>query len=239
MDLLDLTLPTPEENLALDEALLDAAETTAEPRETLRLWEAGEPFVVVGRNSQVAAEVHLDACRQRSIPVLRRTSGGAAIVAGCGSLMYAVVLSYQRRPELRMLDQAHRFVLDTQCAGLRTLVPSIEREGTSDLALDGAKISGNSMRCRRRSLLYHGTLLYDFQLALVDECLAMPPRQPDYRRNRPHRSFLTNLPANVAELRRALVDAWQAQGTNRDWPRFRVQELVATQYSRNDWNFRR
>ncbi len=119
MHLFDLTLPTPEENLALDEALLDEAEAAAEPHECLRLWEAPRPLVVVGRNSRLADEVNVEACRAAGVPILRRTSGGCAIVAGPGSLMYAVVLSYERRPELKMLDAAHAFVLETIAAALR------------------------------------------------------------------------------------------------------------------------
>ena len=239
MDLFDLTLATPEENLALDEALLDEAEETDKPRESLRLWEAAAPLVVVGRNSQLAAEVRLDACGDRGIPVLRRSSGGSAIVAGPGCLMYAVVLSYQSRPELRMLEAAHRHVLETALAALRPLVGGIVRQGTSDLALGDLKVSGNSLRCRRRTFLYHGTLLYDFPLELVDQCLALPPRQPDYRRSRANQSFLTNIPADVDALRQALVHAWNAHPPKRDWPRRRVKDLVATRYSQHDWNFRR
>ena len=239
MDLFDLTLGTPEENLALDEALLDEAERSAVPREALRLWEAAEPFVVVGRNSQVSAEVRLAACRKRGIRLLRRTSGGSAIVAARGCLMYSVVLSYELRPELRPIDEAHRFALATTLEALRPLVPAAAHQGTSDLTLKGAKFSGNSMRCRRRNFLYHGTLLYDFPLALVDGCLAMPPRQPDYRRSRSHRLFLTNLPAGVGDLRQAIINMWGAEPTNRDWPRLRVKDLVATRYSQQEWNFRR
>jgi lipoate-protein ligase A len=49
MKLLDLTLPTPAENLALDEALLDAAEAGELPDEVLRLWEFPQAVVVIGR----------------------------------------------------------------------------------------------------------------------------------------------------------------------------------------------
>jgi lipoate---protein ligase len=239
MDLLDLTLGTPAENVALDEALLDEAEEGAAPRETLRLWESSKPFVVVGRNSRVAAEVRVETCRDRNIPILRRSSGGCAIVAGPGCLMYAVVLSYDSREHLRLVDEAHRHVLDTMLKGLRPLVPAVARQGTSDLTLEEAKFSGNSMRCRRRSCLYHGTLLYDFPLPLVDECLKMPPRQPDYRQSRPHSNFIANLPTSADELRRAITNIWRAEPANRAWPRSRVQELVADRYSQPAWNLRR
>ncbi len=180
MRYLDLTLPTAAENLALDEALLEEAEAGGGPNETLRLWEPRQTMVVVGRSSRIAAEVRTDACRELGIPVLRRPSGGAAIVTGPGCLMYALVLSYRLRPELRALSRTHQWVLGTLAAALETHVPGVRCCGTSDLAIDGRKFSGNSARCRRGHLLYHGTLLYDFPLRLVGRCLNMPPRTPDY-----------------------------------------------------------
>jgi lipoate-protein ligase A len=237
MHLLDFTCGTPEENLALDEALLDAAEESDRSRETLRIWESPQPVVVVGRSSQVALEVNLPVCRERGIPVLRRSSGGAAIVTARGCLMYAVTLSYELRPALRSLDQAHRFVLETVLAGLRPVVRDVMRQGTSDLTLGGRKFSGNSMRCKRRNFLYHGTLLYDFPLPIIEQCLTMPPRQPAYRDGRDHRAFVTNLPVDGNTLRSALMETWSAHEIEPDWPRQRVRDLVAKRYGQRDWNF--
>ena len=239
MHLFDTTLPTPQENLALDEALLEEAEAADDASEFLRFWESPQPLVVLGRSSLAVREARLDYCRDRRIPVLRRASGGAAVVAGPGSLMYAVVFSYEARPELRSLDQAHRFVLGTILNALRPLAPLAEHLGTSDLAVGGQKFSGNSVRCKRRCFLYHGTLLYGLDLALVEQCLAMPPRQPEYRQGRSHSSFVANLPVEPAALRTALTNAWQAMPAPFDWPRQRVRELVAARYSRPEWNLQR
>jgi lipoate-protein ligase A len=239
MRLIELSLPTPAENLALDEALLEEAEAAPEPAETLRLWEPAEPLVVLGRSSHLAAEVHVAECRKRQIPILRRSSGGASIVTGPGCLMYAVVLSYHLRPQLRSLDEAHRCVLKTIAAGLAHLAPAIGQAGTSDLALAGRKFSGNSVRCKRGHLLYHGTLLYGFPLELIGTCLAPPPREPVYRQSRPHESFVSNLRASAAELRAALVAAWGATPGDAGWPRERVAQLVESKYGRDEWNFGR
>ncbi len=105
MKLLEITLPTPAENLALDEALLLAAEESGHAQEVLRLWEPASPMVVVGRASRVTEEVDVDACRELDIPIFRRSSGGATIITGPGCLMYAVVLGYEHRPQLRMIDE--------------------------------------------------------------------------------------------------------------------------------------
>jgi len=235
MRYLDLTLPTAAENLALDEALLEEAEDGNLPSETLRLWEPRQPMVVVGRSSRFHVEVRLDACRALGIPVLRRPSGGAAIVAGPGCLMYALVLSYRLRPQLRVLHQAHRWVLGTLAAALGAFVSGVECQGTSDLAIGGRKFSGNSARCRRNHLLYHGTLLYDFPLALIERCLAMPPRMPDYREGRPHEGFVTNLPLRPKTIREALVGAYAANEACDSWPERRTAQLVAEKYSLPEW----
>ena len=239
MLLIDLTLPSPEENLALDEALLDEAEYGHAPQEKLRLWEPELPLVVVGRSSHVAAEVREERCRELHVPILRRSSGGAAIVTGPGCLMYGVVLSLQLRPALRAIDLAHRFVLEAIAAALRQQGIPAEQRGTSDLTLDDRKFSGNSLRVRREHLLYHGTLLYDFPLELIAACLGTPPRQPDYRGGRSHEAFVANLPLTSAELRRAVIGAWSIDAEEEAWPRKRVASLVAEKYSRPEWNFRR
>lgn len=236
MQHLDLTLPTAAENLALDEALLDEAEQAGSPLETLRLWEPLGPMVVLGRSSRIAEEVNLDACRNRGVPVLRRPSGGAAVVIGPGCLNYSLVLSYALRPTLRAVDHAHCLVMNTLTAALQPLVPEIRPQGTSDLAIGRSKFSGNSIRSKSTHLLYHGTLLYDFPLELIEACLAMPPRQPDYRDGRPHAAFLTNLPLSADALRQALLEAWDAAEARADWPRQATARLAAEKYTQRPWN---
>jgi lipoate-protein ligase A len=236
MRYLELTLPEAAENLALDEALLEEAKSADCTAETLRLWEPARPMVVLGRSSKIEDEVDLEVCRELHVPVLRRISGGAAVLTGPGCLMYALVLSCRLRPGLRALGNAHRFVLGTMAEALRPLVPGVAWRGISDLALGQRKFSGNSLRLKRDHLLYHGTLLYDFPLELVGRCLKMPPRHPDYRAGRSHHEFLANLPLARTSICRALVAAWDAQQPYADWPRERSARLVTERYRRREWN---
>lgn len=235
MQLLDLTLPTPEENLALDEALLEEAEQGTAPVELMRLWEPQDPLVVIGRASKLREEVDLEACQTRGISVLRRTSGGASVVTGRGCLMYAVILSYELHPELAALDACHRYVMGRIQTALVREVPEVDFQGTCDLTLNGRKFSGNSLRCKRSHLIYHGTLLYDFDLALIHTLLRTPPRMPDYRQKRPHESFVTNVPIARDILRRNLIEAWEIGGNVTDWPVTRTQKLVAEKYTNPQW----
>ena len=152
--------------------------------------------------------------------------------------MYAVVLSYQRYPELRSVDAAHEFVMRRMEQALLNLDSQIQMRGSSDLAVNGRKISGNSLRCKRQHLLYHGTILYDFPLDIIEQLLATPPRMPDYREGRKHTDFVTNFPYDVSAIREAIVEAWQVDAVLNDWPQAETEQLVREQYSTQAWNKR-
>jgi lipoate-protein ligase A len=232
MHFLDLTLPLPEENVALDAALLDACEAGEISGEVLRLWEPDEYFVVLGRSSDPAVEVNLAACRRKNIPILRRASGGGTILAGPGCLMYAVVLRHDGIQESRSISHCHQRVLSRMVQSLAPLAPSVRSAGTSDLAFPVGdslqKFSGNALRIKREYFLYHGTLLYDFDLDLVSELLASQTREPLYRASRTHQEFIANLPTTRKQLTDAVITGWHARETIKAWPRERMIQILKT-----------
>ena len=232
MHLLDLTLPTPAENVALDQALLDEREADDTLGPVLRIWEPDGYSVVVGRSSDAHVEVNVAACRASGVPIMRRASGGGTVLAGPGCLMYAVVLPYTDDCPPRDIGAAHQYVLGRIAASLAPLVPTVVHAGTSDLAFDRAgtlwKFSGNSLRMKRGHFLYHGTLLYDFELERVSQLLAQQTREPAYRAGRAHREFIANVPVARDQLVAALVSAWQADEPLPQWPRQRTATLAAT-----------
>ena len=114
--------------------------------------------------ADIAADVIEEACRADGVRVLRRFSGGGAVVLGPGCLNYAVALSLVSRPELADVAASFQFILGRIVAALG--VPGLSIAGETDLALDGRKVSGNAQRRGRRALMHHGTLLYDFDPGL-------------------------------------------------------------------------
>ena len=238
MQCLDLTLPTPEANLACDEALLDQCEE-AQDREVLRFWESPDPFVVLGLAGRRDREVHLPACRDRGIPVLRRCSGGGAVVQGPGCLSYALVLRISGDRTLERIDSANAFVMERhRCALAEATGLPVRREGVTDLAVGGRKFSGNAQRRRRRCLLFHGTFLLDFPIPLMEAILPYPPAAPGYRGERPHRAFVTNLHQPATRIKALLTRAWNAEPGGADVPTEAVASLVAQKYALRSWNER-
>ena len=153
--------------------------------------------------------------------------------------MYALILSLDARPHLRMVDQAHRQVLGWLSQALGHLAPGLRCGGTSDLVWNNRKLSGNSLQLKRRSMLYHGTLLcQSFPLASVAQLLHMPPRQPDYRASRNHVDFLTQFPCSTTEIRQSLLAHWKPATQRDQFPQALVQQLVDEKYSQAEWNLR-
>jgi lipoate---protein ligase len=238
MALLDRTLPTLNENLALDEALLLAAEG-GEGGEVVRFWEWREPAIVLGAGGSVAIDVNEATCAADGIPVHRRASGGGTVLLGRGCLLFSLVLAYDRAAELRDVNASYRWILGRVRDALRA-VAAVEPAGISDLAVGGRKVSGNAQQRKARYLLHHGSLLYAFDVGAVGRYLNAPEREPAYRAGRAHATFVTNLPADTQTLGRLVADAFGAEpGEVSELILARVPGLVAERYGRADWVRRR
>jgi lipoate-protein ligase A len=238
MTLLDLTLPDPAANLALDEALLLAAEGGS-AGEVLRLWEMPTYAAVVGAGGSVAIDVNGPACEADGVPVLRRASGGGTVVVGPGCLCFTVVLRSDREPGMNLIQSSARVVMGKVLNAVRPFAPAATVEAISDLAVAGRKFSGSAQQRKRRFFLHHGTLLAGFDLARVSRYLNPPERQPAYRLNRPHGEFVMSLPTDTTTLKRLLVAEWHPAGEYAPVPLETVRELVAEKYGRGEWVRRR
>lgn len=234
----DLTLPTPEENLACDEALLERCEAGLEGG-LLRFWEPGQYFVVVGYANRVATEVDLAFCKRHTLGVLRRCSGGGTVLQGPGVLNYSLVLRIQEGTPLDGIAATNQFVLERHQAALTALVQApVELRGYTDLAVGGLKFCGNAQRRKRGALLFHGSFLLHLDLELVEKALPMPSQQPEYRVNRSHSDFLMNLHVPAAVLKGALLRAWGAEESVTEIPIEHISRLVGEKYSLDEWNFK-
>ena len=236
MKLLDLTLPSPAENLACDETLLDAAEAGA-GGEVLRFWEPPEHFIVVGYANKVSKEVNVAVCAAHGIPILRRGSGGGTVVQGPGCLNYALVLRITADGPLRNIGVANQFIMRQNRAALESVMNRpVAVRGHTDLAIRERKFSGNSQRRRKHHLLFHGTFLLNFNLMFVSELLPMPSKQPAYREHRAHTEFLTNLNVPAENVKAAMRQAWKAEEPLKGFPMEKIAALARDKYATREWN---
>jgi lipoate-protein ligase A len=246
MKRLDLTLRSPAENLAADEALLDWCEAGAGD-ETLLFWEPRETFVVVGYANKVATEVNVAACEKSGIPIFRRCSGGGTVVQMPGGLNYSLILRITETGLTRNITAANQFIMKKNRAAIASLFPNsqlpsanslISVRGHTDLCLGEKKFAGNSQRRRKNFLLFHGTLLLNCDLARIGELLLMPSLQPDYRASRPHEEFVTNLNLPAETVKAALAKEWKADEELKNPPLEEISQLAREKYATREWNFK-
>jgi len=202
----------PEEQLRREWALFRSVETGS-PGHLCRCWQVSQPVVVVGRSSAIDDHVIHETCVEDRVRVLRRFSGGGAVVLGPGCLNYAVVLPLVSWPELASVPASFHIILGRIVGALG--IPGLSPAGGTDLVLGGRKVSGNAQRRGRRALIHHGTLLCGFDPRLAARYLREPVRRPVYRAARRHTEFMGNLPLSVETVRARLEGAWG----NRDWVR--------------------
>lgn len=239
--ILDHSFEEPAMNIALDEALLDAAEDGLSG-ETLRFWESPTPFVVLGTAQEIARVANVAACAEDGVPILRRCTAGGCVLQGPGSLNYALVLLPELRPEVRTLKGSYCYILHALSGAFADKGLDVRHEGTCDLALGGRKVSGNAQKRRRRAFLHHGTLLYKADPAAMARYLREPEDRPEYRGQRGHADFVTTLPLDIGALKEAVREAFAAPaecGQFTPWERAHAEALAREKYRMPEWTHRR
>lgn len=236
MQIFDYTYPTPAENLACDEALLDLCED-GHSEEIIRFWESKQHFIVLGYSCKQTADVNIAKSRALNIPVFRRCSGGGTVLQGPGCLNVSLIVDTHNSKPYKNLSSTHQFISARHRDAISTLIGKpITIQGTSDLALDQLKFSGSAQRRKRRFALFHATFLLTFQLKLISDFLHVPTRQPAYRQERSHDTFVMNLNVESETIKSALLNVWGAITPLQNIPHERVKTLVQAKYSLTSWN---
>lgn len=135
--------------------------------EAVIVWRVA-PTVIIGRNQDLEAEVNMDYCRSHGVRVVRRKSGGGCVYSDKGNIMVSVISA---RGEVAAVFERY---LDTFTACLRSLGFDAEKSGRNDILVEGRKVSGNAFHQLPDRSIVHGTLLYDTDLAALEEAIRPP-----------------------------------------------------------------
>ncbi len=167
-------------NMARDVAMLEAV-STGEAPPTLRLYGWNPPCLTLGRHQGVEA-ADLAFCRREGIDVVRRPTGGRALLHH-HELTYAVVAPLGTGPLPRPLQDAYRTIcgalvramrslgveakltggeVNLELPGPRTTVPCFEAPAGGEVVVGGRKLVGSAMRAHKGTILQHGAIVLDW-----------------------------------------------------------------------------
>jgi lipoate-protein ligase A len=176
-------------NMAIDEVLLDGVAADAAPP-TLRFYEWSPPCLSLGY-FQPFDVVDVDACRALGVEIVRRPTGGRAILHD-RELTYTVALpasllghdggvlpSYYRL-SLALQEGLHRLgipaTLAPESAASGPLHGPIcfDRPSAHEILLHGRKLVGSAQVRRGGGLLQHGSILIEPRIDKLTACLRLP-----------------------------------------------------------------
>ncbi len=182
----------------LDDDLIELAKRKRLPG--MRVSRFDGIAVLLGRGSDPEVELHVEACEEDGVRMLRRHGGGCAVVLDPGMVIVGLVLPSEGLGGIReYFERISKWLID----GLGgSGVEGVRREGISDLVMGDRKIAGASMQRKRDFVYYTASILVKPDIELMERYLKHPPREPAYRRKRTHRDFVGMLgqTAHVGEV---------------------------------------
>ena len=245
------------ENMAIDEALLRRAAASGEA--VFRVYAWSTPTLSLGRNQPARGEYDLDALRGGGIDLVRRLTGGRAVlhhreitysVTAPASLGVTLRDAYLRINEilvagLRALGVAAE-IAGRSGTGARAPVPSVapcfEEPTEGELVLGGRKLVGSAQYREEESILQHGSILIDDDQTSVASLLATPVAPPP--RPATLRDALGRVPT-AGEVSDAMRDALRVREDQcvhdlvMDEPLERAIAAARERYLDPDWTWRR
>ncbi len=148
----DFELRDPAINIGLEEAIVETVSRGSSPP-TIRFWR-NPHSAIIGRSQETEAEIDIRNCKSAEIPIIRRPTGGGAVLHHSNNLNYSIYL-----------PKSSRFNVEEESVKMSEPVAS----ALSDFGLDvrvetnglfsGRIKIGGTAQSRRRGLLHHGTLL--------------------------------------------------------------------------------
>jgi lipoate-protein ligase A len=206
------------------------------------------PCALIGYHQAVELEVEEKYCREHGIEINRRITGGGSIYLDEGQLGWEIFV-HKDTPQIpKNLEDMYRRICEGAIAGLARLGVKAEFRPKNDIEVDGRKISGSGGAEFEKAILYHGTLLTDFDVDTMIKCLKLPIHKLD---DKPIQSFkkrviclrevLGYLPS-LAVIKRSLVEGFmeffkirlepgdltehEKRLLEKDLPRFQSEEWI-------------
>lgn len=182
--------------MAIDQRLLLAAEREPfRPQTVLRLYKWSVPTLSLGYAQKPEEAADLDFCRRQGVPLVRRPTGGRAVLHDM-ELTYAVISNDSQTFPTKSNLETYRQIAGALRMGLeriglpialsngserlkiippthmehnylRTRVPCFTSPARYELLCRGKKIMGSAQRRLRHAFLQHGSLLLDCNLDLL------------------------------------------------------------------------
>jgi len=161
--LLDTGVRAAAQNMALDQALATVRGQGLSPS-TLRFLQFSPPAALVGAFQVVEQEIRREFCKEQSIDINRRITGGGALLFDEAQLGWELIAGLKDFDVHPMSQAFHRRICEACIVGLKRLGIEAAFRPRNDIEVNGRKISGTGGVEEGEAFLFQGTLLLDFDV---------------------------------------------------------------------------
>lgn len=153
-------------NMALDEAIMRSVGSGKSPP-TLRLYGWDPPAVSIGYFQEIMEEVDLEFCHERGVQVVRRLSGGGAVLHTRKELTYSFAAELNDPSIPQDVQGSYLKICAPIVSALRELGIQAVFKPINDIEVGKMKISGSAQTRRFGAVLQHGTILLGMEHSLL------------------------------------------------------------------------
>lgn len=162
-------------------------------RDFFFIWQV-QPTVIIGRNQLLYKEVNTEYCREKGIRLVRRRSGGGAVLADMNNIMFSYITSSS---SVTTTFSAYTSMV---ARSLRLLGLDATDNSRNDILIGDRKVSGNSYYHMPGRSIVHGTMLYDYDAEMMQHALTPPAMKLQSHGVASIRSRVTTIREHLPEL---------------------------------------
>lgn len=156
------------------------------------------PAIVLGISSSLDDAVHTESTKKRNIPIIRRYSGGGTVAVDEGTIFISFIFNTKEANIEPFPDPVHDFSFSIY----KDLFYEVDlelKEWDYVIKKNGMhyKVGGNAQYIKKDRFVHHTSFLHSFK----DEHMSLlktPKKQPPYRKNRSHGTFITSLSDSIS-----------------------------------------
>jgi lipoate-protein ligase A len=225
-------------NMALDEVLMDSVNQCIP---TLRLYGWHPSAVSIGYFQSMDEEVDVKNCKQMGIDVVRRITGGGAVLHE-SELTYSFITKIYPQN----IIESYYWICAPVVICINKLGFDAKFVPLNDIIINNKKVSGNAQTRKKNTLLQHGTILLDVNVEKMFSVLKVPSEKVKDKMisdvnsrvmglNKTFEQVADNLKESFSEKFNAeiIVDNLTVEEEEN------TKRLVRGKYLSNQWNWKR
>jgi lipoate---protein ligase len=225
-------------NMAIDESLME----TAGEMPILRIYGWSPPAVSIGYFQSMNEEVDFAKCRQIGVDVVRRLTGGGAVLHE-----FELTYSFVTKEYPQNIMESYRWICEAIVLSIKRLGFDASFVPLNDIVIANKKVSGNAQTRKKGVLLQHGTILLDIDVSKMFSVLKVPSEKIRDKIIKDAKERVTSLSGTTFDdmttsLKTSFAEKFECtmlEDTLSSKEISRAKWLAERKYTSKEWNFRR